>query len=68
MCVCTSVPENLELMDADPHRVDEDHWWTISVTAMSEADAIASARHIQERLPYVYPDAVDPRFLHDNAH
>jgi hypothetical protein len=50
-------------MSADPHRVDEDHWWTISVTAMSEAEAIAAAREIRERFPHVYADAVDPRFF-----
>lgn len=50
-------------MNTDPHHVDEDRWWTISVTAMSEAQAIAAAREIQERFPAVYADAVDPRFF-----
>jgi hypothetical protein len=51
---------SIGLMSADPHRVDAEYWWTISNTAMSEAEAIATARDIQERYPHVYAEAVDP--------
>jgi hypothetical protein len=47
-------------MNADPHHVDVDHWWTISHSAMSEAEAVAIAREIRERYPHVYADAMDP--------
>ncbi|HEX2904415.1 MAG TPA: hypothetical protein VHO01_13260 [Jatrophihabitans sp.] len=36
--------------DAAPHHVDQEHWWPISVTAMTEADAISAAREIPQTL------------------
>jgi hypothetical protein len=45
----------------DPHEINPDHWWTISNTAMSKAQALAAAQQIEERFPDVGALAVDPR-------
>lgn len=45
--------------DSDRHRPE--NYWTLSTTAMTQAEAAAAARQLTDRLPNVDVDPVNPR-------
>lgn len=45
----------------DPQRLRPENFWTVSTTAMTQAEAERAAALIEEHFPEVYADAVNPK-------